>query len=310
MSKNKMNKNKVILVSLIALFFMIGQAHAVTVYIAGDSTVRSGITQNKKPTITEGGQKNSNTDKNKLQGWGDYLAESFNDDVTVNNYAVSGQSTKSFRDKGYWDGLIQNVKAGDYVLIQFGHNDEKSSNPSLYATAGDASNNYSGTYKENLKKYAAEIAAKGGTPIIASSVERARFKDGVLRDSHGNYPAAARQAAIEAGVTFVDNTAISKNWMQQAGAAAMKDYFPAINMDGDSYKDGDATHTNYLGAQTNANAVINALKSSSNPIKNIIGNAPTSDNPVPPSGEPGEQPLPAGENPPANDIPAEECTFE
>jgi len=113
----------------------------ITVYTIGDSTMA-----NKKAEVYP------------ETGWGQVFQNYFDSKVRVSNHAVNGRSSKSFIDEGRWKIVLDSLKRGDYVFIQFGHNDEKANKPAVYADP-------STTYRKNLEKYIEETRAKGATPI-------------------------------------------------------------------------------------------------------------------------------------------------
>ena len=116
----------------------------VTIYMIGDSTMAN---------------RNLKNPKNKERGWGMMLGSFFpSDKVVVSNHAASGRSTKSFINEKRWARVVALIKPGDYVFIQFGHNDEKKENPKLYTEPG-------GTFDDNLRKFVNETRAKGGIPV-------------------------------------------------------------------------------------------------------------------------------------------------
>src|SRR5436305_1455261 len=122
-------------------------AHAqITVYIAGDSTAA------KKAA-----------DKRPETGWGEMLQQHFDPaKVQVDDRALNGRSTKSFIDEGHWQAIVNALKKGDYVFIEFGHNDEKKDKPAIYASPDD--------YKANLARFVSDVRAKGATPVLLTPV--------------------------------------------------------------------------------------------------------------------------------------------
>lgn len=126
---------------------------------------------------------------NPEHGWGELLPRYLRDPAAVINYATNGRSTKSFIDEGRWQKLVDALQPGDWVIIQFGHNDEKSQDPKRYAAPR-------GDYQKNLRRFIAEVRAKGATPVLATSVARRKWDAaGKLLDTHGDYPAAMREVA-------------------------------------------------------------------------------------------------------------------
>ena len=122
-----------------------------TIFMIGDSTMA-----NKNLT---GG--------NPERGWGQMLPGFLSEEVQVDNHAVNGRSTKSFIDEGRWEKVRNRIKKGDYVFIQFGHNDEKA-DPKRHTDAG-------GSFDDNLRKFVNETRAQGGIPVLFNSIVRRNF---------------------------------------------------------------------------------------------------------------------------------------
>ncbi|GAB7191625.1 rhamnogalacturonan acetylesterase [Kineococcus sp. NUM-3379] len=136
-------------------------------------------------------------------GWGQALEVFLPPVVAVRNHAWSGASTKSFADSGRLARVLAEVRAGDLVLVSFGHNDAKREDPARFADPR-------GAYQENLARFADGARARGGVPVVVTPVERRRFgPDGRARESHGDHPAAARALAAREGIALVDLTALS-----------------------------------------------------------------------------------------------------
>ena len=172
----------------------------ITVYLVGDSTMAD------KP----------NPDANPERGWGQALPPLFDDAVTVRNFAVNGRSSKSFRDEGKWDAVLAQVHKGDYVLIQFGHNDYKPTDPKRHT------NPYTG-FRRNLERYVADTRAKGATPVLLSSIVYRRFNaNGVLEDGHGAYGFMAREVARETKTPFIDLQLMTEDLVIAAGPDSSK----------------------------------------------------------------------------------------
>ena len=154
------------------------------------------------------------------RGWGMMFQNFLNpDQVKVINYAQNGRSTKSFRDLGLWDKVYAAIEPGDYVFIQFGHNDAKESDPTRYAAAW-------GAYQDNLRYYIDGVREKGGIPVLLTPVARRWFKDGKLdRNCHTDYPAAMKAVAAEKDVTLLDVTTPTLDWIEGLGDEASKAYF-------------------------------------------------------------------------------------
>jgi len=180
-----------------------------------------------------------------LTGWGMKLSLFFNDNVTINNFAKSGKSTKSFRDLGYWKTVQDSLQKGDYLIIQFGHNDEKEYDTTRYTVAG-------GSYNENLKRFIIEAKSKGAIPILATSTRRRKFDENdKLLDTHGKYPDAMRDVAKEMNVPLIDLTKRTKPLIESYGVEGSKKLFLWIAPgEYSAYPDGkkDNTHFSLIGA--------------------------------------------------------------
>ena len=149
-------------------------------------------------------------------GWGQVLGTYFKNNVTVANYAVNGRSSKSFMDEGRWQTVLDSIKPGDWVLIQFGHNDEKYKDSTRYTTPY-------GTYTENLEKYVNESREKGATPVLLTPIVRRKFgEDGKLEPTHGDYPDAVRKVAEKMNVPLIDMQVLTKDWVNGLGDEASK----------------------------------------------------------------------------------------
>jgi len=131
-------------------------------------------------------------------GWGQALPSWLNESVRVENHAVNGRSTKSFIDEGRWAKVAAALQPGDFVIIQFGHNDEKEQDPKRYAAPR-------GAYRDNLRRFVREAREHGATPILATPVARRKWNDaGELVETHGDYPAALRAVAEEDKVPLLE----------------------------------------------------------------------------------------------------------
>ena len=153
-----------------------------TIYGIGDSTMANKPIENENPE----------------RGWGQMLPLFFNEKINIDNRAVNGRSTKSFLDLNLWDAVYKNLKPGDYVFIQFGHNDGKVTDSTRYT-------NPHTVYRHNLIRYVTETRQKGAIPILFSSITRRNFNEqGVLISTHGDYTLETRLVAQEFNVPFID----------------------------------------------------------------------------------------------------------
>ena len=236
----------------------------VTIFIIGDSTAA-------KKDLSTGSPE---------RGWGMALQQYFDETaVVVDNHAVNGRSSKSFIDEGRWDKVLELMKPGDYVIIQFGHNDEKDQ-PERHTDPGS-------TFDYNLAKYIRETREHGGIPVVMNAVVRRNFfhevpenaddealrntmfKDGVrmaegdtLADTHGLYAVAPRDVARRMNAHFVDANRITHDLEQGLGREASKKlhmwYRPGEHP---ALPDGrqDNTHYNEYGAKVVAGLLADAL---------------------------------------------------
>lgn len=173
-----------------------------TLFIAGDSTA----------AIKGAGEK-------PMTGWGEYLHGYFGISVRIENRAINGRSTKSFITDGRLEDILKDFKAGDYLFIQFGHNDEKKEDPLRY-TDPDTE------YRRNLIQYIEAARQLGGTPVLLTSVSRRRFNsDGELDPlAVGAYPEAMKQVAEETHTPLLDIFAASQVLYRSLGVEESKSY--------------------------------------------------------------------------------------
>ena len=196
-------------------------------------------------------------------GWGQMLPLFFNKEVKILNFAKNGCSTKSFIDLGIYDLAIKEVKKGDYVVIQFGHNDQKPDKIERYTTVF-------GTYQENLRKMAKDVIAKGATPIFCTSIYRRFFDNGIIRDNvHGDYPLSMIQVAKDLKIECIDMTSITKDLYAKLGDNESKRFFMIFDKGiYPHYPNGmyDNTHLRADGAYMMANIFIDELKKIHHPL--------------------------------------------
>ena len=170
-----------------------------TLHFAGDSTMAD------KPDLTD-----------PERGWGQRFRELVRPPLRFANYAVNGRSTKSFLDLGNWDRLLQALAPGDWVVIQFGHNDPKQADPTRYTSAAT-------DFPANLRRFVAEVRAHGAHPVLATPVVRREWTAaGQLEDTHGAYLAAVRNVAAEEHVPLLELEAATRALVTQLGPAGSK----------------------------------------------------------------------------------------
>lgn len=188
-------------------------------------------------------------------GWGVPFANFFDSSVTVSNHARNGRSTRTFITEGLWQKVIDNVQPGDYVFIQFGHNDEVPTKAS--ATKPDE-------FKKNLERYISETKSKQAHPVLFTPMARRKFDDkGKIVGTHDQYAAIVRTVAKEQNTPLIDMDKKSQVLLQQMGTEPSKLLFlwlaPGENP---NYPEGkrDDTHFNELGARKMAELVLSELK--------------------------------------------------
>ena len=209
---------------------------AITVFIIGDSTV----------TDQQGDGSGS---------WGQNMARWFDMPVVIANHAESGQTMKAFRFQRRWEKIMNMIKPGDYVLMQFGHNDSKKTGHDGMWPADDKAGDWAIThsdantdYKWGLASNAVEIMRHGGIPVILSPITRLNMSTGLPNASHGDYPKAAQAAAELAGCAFIDLYGMSVEAMNGVGtASAPKAY-------------ADGTHTSSYGGYLLSRCVVEGIK--------------------------------------------------
>ncbi|HET6386089.1 MAG TPA: polysaccharide lyase family protein [Armatimonadota bacterium] len=209
---------------------------AVTVFIAGDSTV---CDQPIEPWAA----------------WGQMLPRFFGPGAAVANYAESGLTLRTFRSTGRLEKVMEMIKPGDYLLIQFGHNDQKEKGPGVGAFT---------TYKADLVRFITEARAHGAHPVLVTPMNR-RFFDAAGRviNTLGDYPAAVRQTAAEEKVPLIDLNAMSKTFYEAMGPEGSKKAFvqyPAGTFPGQGKALKDNTHFNDYGAYELAKLIVNGIR--------------------------------------------------
>lgn len=192
--------------------------------------------------------------ENPERGWGQRLKSHLDTNVVIANYAKNGRSTRSFQTLGHWDLVKNDLKAGEYLFIQFGHNDSKESDTTRYAAPY-------GDYQKNLRLFVDHALSVGARPVIFSPVARRWFTDeGELRrDSHGDYPKVAREVAQEYGLPFVDAETITLDWLEGLGDEPSRKYYMWVEKGTNpKHPDGkeDNTHTNVAGARQLVNLLL------------------------------------------------------
>ena len=195
---------------LIASFLLIVfplLAAPITVYLAGDSTMAEKLPEKRPET-----------------GWGEALQSFFdNNKVQIENHAKNGRSTRTFIEENLWQAIIDKVKKGDYVFIEFGHNDAAKDRTERYTPPED--------YRKNLIRFITEVRQKDAIPVLLTPVMRRRFdKDGNFQDSHGEYPDIVRAVAVEKKVALID--------MHRRSETVLKQYVMSVHAEEEMDEDG------------------------------------------------------------------------
>ncbi len=227
----------------------------VTLYTIGDSTMAPNTKCDEDPGDPG-------------RGWAEPLQCFFNpSQLVVRNCAVSGRSTKSFIDEGRWQKVLDRIAPGDLLLIQFGHNDAKKSDPKRYTDPETA-------FKENLRRFVTEAREKGAIPILATSIVRRLFnRDGSLRDSHGRYVPAAAEVAEELNVPLVDMNRLTGERVLQYGPEESKKLYLYVEPNvAERFPDGNAddTHLCIRGAEEFAAIFVEACVEAQNPLGQYV----------------------------------------
>jgi lysophospholipase L1-like esterase len=214
-------------------------ARPVILFLAGDSTMAEKL-PNKRPET----------------GWGEALQQYFTDEVKVDNRAKNGRSTRTFISEGLWQAIVDSIKPGDYVFIQFGHNDESKDKEDRYTPPDD--------FRANLTRMVADARAKGAIPVLMTPVRRRRFdKEGRLYDTHGEYPDLVKRVAADQHVVMIDMHEESALVLTAFGPEPSRQLFLQLEpKENPNYPDGieDNTHFSPGGAGVMAYVAVEAIK--------------------------------------------------
>ena len=237
----------------LVLFFLMGfGAKPVKVLLAGDSTMADKpLTKSVKDTVSGETFEEPFLER----GWGQLLPQFLNENAGVLNYARNGRSSRTFVEEGLWTELINNAGKGDFVIIQFGHNDEVPTKKSYTEPA---------QFRLNFVAFVNEVRAKGAYPILCTSVARRKFDEqGNLVATHDEYPEIIRAVAKQENVPLIDMERITSEWLQNAGVEKSKSFFhkiaPGVSK---LYPKGldDDTHFNEKGAASVAEFFIREVE--------------------------------------------------
>jgi rhamnogalacturonan acetylesterase len=219
----------------------------------------------RKPALHTIGDSTVRNSNKETWGWGTPIAALF--DTTklhVENNAMAGRSTRTFISEGRWDKVLETLKPGDFVTMQFGHNDGSVPDTTKAGRRGvlkgigeetkeltwpDGKKETVHTYGWYIRKFVRDTKAKGATPIVISMIPRNEFRNGKVLRADKDFGKWAAEVAKEENAFFVDLNKITADKYDNWGAEKVKSFFP-----------GDHTHTNLAGAIVNAESVVEGLK--------------------------------------------------
>jgi len=224
-----------------------------TLFLIGDSTVKNGKGKG------DGG----------LWGWGNFLPVAFDTArLNIDNHALGGTSSRTFQTRGLWDAVQAKIQPGDFVIMQFGHNDDgpladtARARGTIKGNGEESQEIYNPILKKQevvhsygwyLRKFIADVKAKGATPIVCSLIPRNSWQDGKVKRATTGYTKWAAEAAKQGGAHFIDLNQLVADKYDKAGDALVKStYFNAT----------DHTHTIEAGAQLNAVALAEGIRAS------------------------------------------------
>ncbi|MBU3156117.1 rhamnogalacturonan acetylesterase [Clostridium estertheticum] len=210
----------------------------IKVFIVGDSTAAAKITEKRPET-----------------GWGEMIPMFFNGEVEFENHAVNGRSSKSFIEEGRLKEISDTIGNGDFMFIQFGHNDEKDDNKRHTDPFT--------TYKSYISKYIEVAKSSGANPVLLTSIQRRVFnKNGTMPDTHGDYSIAMREVARQFNLPLIDMQEKSKNYFEIIGEEKAKEIFLWVDASESlNYPEGkkDNTHFCEKGAKKMAELVVEGI---------------------------------------------------
>ena len=232
-------KNFLFAVGLGFLFLIPEEKKTIRIFLAGDSTMSIKDTRAYPET-----------------GWGMPFVHFWDSTVQVVNRAKNGRSTKTFISEGIWKSIIDEASTGDYILIQFGHNDEAKEKLERYTTPEE--------YKSNLVRFVSDARSKKAIPVLLTPVTRRRFDStGQIMQTHEQYSKLVREVAKEQGAVLIDLDEKSRALLQEFGKKDSKLLFLQLKPgEHPNYPEGkdDNTHFNELGARLVAQLVLEDLK--------------------------------------------------
>lgn len=257
---------------LLTAFAAPAPRHKTRLYMIGDSTMANKPQQVFPET-----------------GWGMPLATYFDTAaVVVDNRAQNGRSTRTFLAENRWQPIVQALQEGDYVFIQFGHNDEADNYPDRYTPPED--------YRKNLSKFVSETRGKKAYPVLLTPITRRRFdKEGHIQETHVVYSKVTAEVAAQYKVPLIDLDKMSRELVQQYGVdKSLLLYLELAPGDHPNYPYGhhDNTHFTELGARKMAQLAVGQITAQKLPILSEHLAKPTAKNAVPPAAPNGKDAQP------------------
>lgn len=225
-------------------------------------------------TIGDSTVKNEDRDDDSMWGWGRVIDELFDTTrITVENHAMAGRSARTFLDEGRWDKVYDALQPGDYVIMQFGHNDGGDINTGkargelhgsgdeskVFRMVAKGRNQVVYTYGWYIRKFIMDALEKGAIPVVLSHTPRNKWHDGLIESNASSFGLWAREAADRAGAFFIDLNAISGAKFQELGPDGSAPYFK-----------NDHTHSSLKGARLNAESIAEGLRNTDCSLKNFL----------------------------------------
>ena len=229
---------KIVLLCLLFLGFSTPPERKLRIFLAGDSTMQ---------TYKE--------EETPMRGWGQYFSGCFNENVQVVNKAIGGRSSRSFIEQNRWQEIVDQLQAGDWVFIQFGHNDG-SSKPERYTSPED--------YRKNLIRFIKDVQTKKANPVLLTSISMRVFdEEGKVRNGLGAYPQIAREVAQSQRVPLIDLNVKTTDYINSIGDEASKKAYMWLSPgEHTKYPEGlqDNTHLRETGARKVAEMAAEGIK--------------------------------------------------
>lgn len=242
-----LKKTLILVPALAVLLLAFKKEMKITVWMIGDST----MSVKKEKAYPE-------------TGWGMSFATLFNDKVSVQNRAQNGRSTRSFISEHRWADVLDSLHAGDYVIIEFGHNDEKTDKPKVGTSLE--------VYRDNLAMFVLEARKKKAIPVLMTPIARRKFTDGVLTDTHKGYSGVVRHLSDSLKVPMVDMLRKTETLLSGLGDEKSVALFNYVDSGHVNYPKGnkDDTHLSPEGAKAIALLAADGLRELKLPLVSYL----------------------------------------